>query len=90
MKATTKQAAHYLSLYNRSNYDSVNGFYQKASSAKQRAEHFILMNMDENDGFGYRILNGNCFTFTAAWRRGKNLIVELPTRQIVIESAFEA
>lgn len=90
MKATTKQAAHYLSLYNRSNHDSVNGFYQKASSAKRQAEFLILMNMRDNNGYGYRVLNGNCFTFTAAWRRGNNLVVELPTRQIVIESAFEA
>lgn len=90
MKATTKQAAHYLNLYNRSTHTSVKDFYKKASFEKRKAETLILMQMRDNNGTGYKVLCGSCFTFTAAYRCGSNLVIELPTRQITIENAFEA
>ena len=79
MRLTAKQEQTYYRAYHDSLYCSVNDFYKSCSVHKQLAEKNIRDEMTaynrRNDGdgceytaYGYRILGGNGFTFTAAYR----------------------
>lgn len=49
-------------------YLSVKCFYKSCSVLKTRAEYFILDEMNDNGGYGYCILCGNCMAFSCEWR----------------------
>lgn len=64
IKAETAKGQNYIELFNKSKYHSVEQFYNNPSSAKVSAEMHIRT---KSECKAYRVLRGNCSTFTAGW-----------------------
>lgn len=58
--------------YNESKYTRVNEFYKKPSYYKERAEYLIKQKMQKVNGYGYKVVGGNCMFFTAGWLYDEN------------------
>lgn len=76
IKKSSKAGSLYLYRYEHAEATSVEQFYKQPSSAKVRAEKECLKKMFTENGEGYKILSGNIFKFTAAWRTAEGLRVE--------------
>lgn len=64
---TKEQLKNKYERYTNSDYYSVDDFYKKPSYYKQRAEYLIQEKMKKVNGFDYKVVSGNCMTFTAGW-----------------------
>lgn len=69
---TKKELKNAFHRYNESKYTSVNEFYKKPSYYKEKAEYLILENMKKVNGYGYKVVGGNCSHFTAGWLYDEN------------------
>ena len=58
---------YFISAYNRAPALSVFGAYKHPSEAKIRAEHAVLREMTQHNGWGYKVINHNCHHFTAGY-----------------------
>ena len=68
MKLTKERQKGYVARYLESNCQSVSQFYKTGGSAeKLRDEQRIIEYMKNVGGYGYKIIGGNCFHFTAGW-----------------------
>ena len=76
IKKSSKAGSLYLYRYEHAEATSVEQFYKRPSSAKVRVEKECLKKMFAENGEGYKILSGNIFKFTAAWRTAEGLRVE--------------
>lgn len=87
LNKTTQKAEKWISEYNKSNCYSVECFYGRCSSDKVRAEKECIERMNSIDGYGYRILNGNCFYFTCGYKskNGDKLYIETASNTFEIE-----
>lgn len=63
----TKKEQALLSAYENARYTSVSELYARPSFYKTRAEALILKEMLEYGGSDYRVIGGNCFTFSCAY-----------------------
>lgn len=64
---TKQQLKQAYNRYEASDYCTVDDFYKKPSYYKQRAEYLIQEKMKKVNGFGYKVVGGNCMFFTAGW-----------------------
>ena len=85
----TKQAAHYIDAYNRSEIYSLNQAYGKPSTAKTRADYECRMMMQSEGGHGYKIIGYNCNFFTVAWIAGDALRIETAKNSFIIPNVAE-
>ena len=74
---TQAQKSQYVRRYALSQWYSVRKFYKAPSPAKQLAEEYILIRMNKANGYGYKILGGNTFGFSAGYIVGDNMGVYL-------------
>ena len=84
IKKSSKVGSSYLYKYEHAEATSVEQFYNRPSSAKVYAEKECLKKMFTENGEGYKILSGNTFAFTAAWRTAEGLRVETYTNSFLI------
>ena len=84
IKESSKDGSRYLYMYECAKATSVKQFYKRPSSAKVAAEEWYLCRMRQEHGEGYRILGGNAFSFTAAWRTAEGLRVETRTNSYLV------
>lgn len=70
MKKTklNKLEKHYLSLYEKSEMMSLRDLYKSCSDDKASAEWRIKYFMQDVKGYSYRVLGGNTFYFTCAYK----------------------
>ena len=73
MKKTklNKLEKHYLSLYEKSEMLSLRDLYKSCSDDKASAEWRIKYFMNDVKGYSYRVLGGNTFYFTCAYKYRK-------------------
>ena len=76
IKKTSKIGVWYLHRYENAKATSVAQLYKRPSSAKLEAEKKCLLLMTQEHGGGYRVLGGNIFCFTVAWKTADGLRVE--------------
>lgn len=76
IKKSSKAGSRYLRMYECAEATSIKQFYKRPSSAKVAAEKECLYRMWQEHGEGYKILSGNIYSFTAAWRIAEGLRVE--------------
>ena len=82
IKAGSVKGQVYMNLYNRSHYYSVTDFYKNPSSDKRSAEKGII---SQPECTGYKVLRGNCYSFTAGWLdKQNNLHIETASSSYVI------
>ena len=84
IKKSSKAGSLYLYRYEHAEVTSVEQFYKRPSSAKVRAEKECLKKMFTENGEGYKILSGNTFKCTAAWRTAEGLRVETGAKSFLI------
>lgn len=84
IKKSSKAGSLYLYRYEHAEATSVEQFYKRPSSRKVRAEKECLKKMFTENGKGYKILSGNTFKFTAAWRTAEGLRVETGAKSFLI------
>ena len=84
IKKSSKAGSSYLYRYEHAEATSVEQFYKRPSSAKVCAEKECLKKMFTENGEGYKILSGNTFTFTAAWRTADGLRIETCANSFLI------
>ena len=85
LNKNTKKAQHFVNEYARAEYSTVNAFYKKPSYNKVCAEQKIFERMKNNGGYDYRVLSGNCSTFTAGYKTKSALIIETAYNTYIIE-----
>ena len=85
----TKQAERYISAYNHSNIYSLNQAYGRPSTEKTRADYNCRMMMQEEGGYGYKIISHTHNFFTVAWIAGNALRIETAYNSFVIPEAVE-
>ena len=85
----TKQAERYISAYNHSNIYSLNQAYGRPSTEKTRADYNCRMMMQEESGYGYKIISHTHNFFTVAWIAGNALRIETAYNSFVIPEAVE-
>lgn len=76
IKKSSKAGSWYLYMYEHAKATSIKQFYKQPSSAKVVAEEKCLCRMRQEHGEDYKILSGNLYSFTAAWRTTEGLRVE--------------
>lgn len=84
IKKSSKAGSSYLYKYEHAEATSVKQFYKQPSNVKVYAEKECLKKMFTENGEGYKILSGNTFTFTAAWRTADGLRVETRVNSFLI------
>lgn len=84
VKATSKKGQHFLSAYQTATSHSVKEYYKKASSAKISAENSILRSIGEAFRHTYRVICGNTFSFTAAYKTDEGLVIETPANAYLV------
>ena len=84
VKATTKQGQRFIAAYANATSHSVKDFYKTASYAKISAENSILRSIGEAFKNTYKVLSGNSFFFTAAYKSADGLVVETPGNSYII------
>ena len=85
----TKQAERYISAYNHSNIYSLNQAYGRPSTEKTRADYNCRMMMQEEGGYGYKIISHTHNFFTAAWIAGNALRIETAYNSFIIPNVAE-
>lgn len=68
----TKRQQQLVNNYNNSNMYRLNDLYTNCSFYKTRAEHMILNEMLDNNGYEYKICGGNSCTFSCAYKMIKD------------------
>lgn len=76
LNATTKRGAGYLAAYRRSSASSLWDVYGRFSCAKAAAENDCRRWMENESGWGFKIISYNSCFFTAAWMTSAGLRVE--------------
>ena len=90
-KLSSQRENYYKRLYATACCSSVVLYYKRCSEEKMRVEIGIVHEMIENGGYMYKILNGNPYFFTCAYKMpdkesGKELlIVHTPRHRYKIE-----
>lgn len=84
IKKSSKAGSLYLYRYEHAEATSVEQFYKQPSNVKLYLEKECLKKMFAENGEGYKILGGNSFVFTAAWRTAEGLRVETYTNSFLI------
>lgn len=72
MKKLTQKQLQMISNYKYARYDTIGQLYKNASCYKWRAENNILNEMQNNNGYDYRVCGGNSCTFSCAYRYKDN------------------
>ena len=72
LNKTTKKAQDFIKRYNESDMYQLFDLYKSYSRDKWRADYFIKENMKNLDAWGYKIIGGNCSTFTAGFMYKKD------------------
>ena len=85
----TKKAQAYISAYNHSNIYSLNQAYGRPNTEKTRADYNCRMMMQEEGGYGYKIISHTHNFFTVAWIAGNALRIETAYNSFVIPEAVE-
>lgn len=76
IKATTKQAQGFIESYNRATATTLSDVYGSYSTAKARAFRYCMERVEEENGYGPRIISCNCNVFTFAFKVDNGLRVE--------------
>lgn len=85
IRKNSKRGQYYMYMYERTKAQSVEEYYKKPSSSKIQADSECRRQCQAENGERYRILSGNCFSFTAAWRTSKGLRVETASNSFIIK-----
>ena len=85
----TKQAERYINAYNRSSIFTLREAYANPSTDKTRADYNCRMMMENEGGYGYKIISYNTFQFSVAWISGNSLRIETACNSFVIPNAAE-
>lgn len=64
----TKKQQGMLNAYNHATMKSIHELYKKPSWRKENAEYQIQKYMKECNGYDYRVIGGNCSTFSCAFK----------------------
>ena len=67
INANTIKGIVFLQSYERSRFTSINQCYKSPSTAKIDAEFNCYNKMNQQCGFGFRIMSYNTFSFTCGW-----------------------
>ena len=81
----SKMGQLYIYLYERAKAQNVREFYKKLSDRKIQACNECQQQCQAEQGLRYRIISGNCFCFTAAWRTSEGLRVETVGNSFIIK-----
>lgn len=76
LNPNTKRAENFVNAYNRSTDTTLRHCYGRYSWEKEHAEYDCRRKMDNENGFGFRILSYNTFQFTCGWVTSEGLRVE--------------
>lgn len=79
LNKTTQKASNWVRQYNNSTCYSVSNFYGRCSYEKISIENHIKNKIIENNCHGYKVLAGNCFYFTCAYKNSDNSILYVET-----------
>lgn len=84
---STKQAKHFINLYNNTPYRYLRNVYKNYSYAKYCAELLIISQMNKLNGYGYTILTYSDFKFTCAfiYEQNENKILRVYTKENTYE-----
>lgn len=85
IRENSKRGQRYNYLYQRAEAQSVKEYYKKPSSCKIQADNECQRQCQAENGERYRIISGNSFSFTAAWRTSKDLRVETASNSFIIK-----
>ena len=81
----SRMGQRYIYLYERAKAQNVREFYKKPSDRKIQACDECQQQCQAENGERYRIIGGNCFNFTAAWRTSEGLRVETVCNSFIIK-----
>ena len=81
----SKMGQRYIYLYERAEAQNVREFYKKPSDRKIQACNECRQQCQAEQGLGYRIISGNNYYFTAAWRTSEGLRVETANNSFIIK-----
>ena len=81
----SKMGQRYIYLYERAKAQNVREFYKKPSDRKIQACDECWRQCRAEQGLCYRIISGNCYYFTAAWRTSEGLRVETVGNSFIIK-----
>ena len=81
----SKRGRHYLYAYEHSTMYSLFDAYKKPSSRKIQADKDCRSLYGKEQGYIYKIIAANTFTFTAAWRIPQGLRVETAYNSYIIK-----
>lgn len=68
MKKLTQKEIGMINNYKRAYMSSISELYKNASSAKWRAENYIIGEMVGKNGYDYRVIGGNSMTFSCGYQ----------------------
>lgn len=85
IRKNSRMGQYYAYLYERAKAQNVREFYKKPSDHKIRACNACQWQCQTEQGLRYRVISGNCFCFTAAWRTSEGLRVETAINSFIIK-----
>lgn len=80
----TKKAQGFIDSYNRATGTTLSDIYGSYSSAKAQAERECRERMAQVNGYGFRMMSGNSFSFTCGYRTDDTLYVETSSNTYAI------
>ena len=76
---------YYTYLYEKAKAQNVREFYKRPSDCKIQACNACQWQCQAEQGLHYRIISGNSYYFTAAWRTSEGLRVETAGNSFIIK-----
>ena len=80
LNPSTSIAEKYTEIYKKSNLKTIFDMYKNPSSAKQSAYNYNVNLCNNMDGKNFKILRGNCNTFSCGWLSEDSLLLFMSTR----------
>ena len=82
----SKRGEYYVYLYERSTMRTLFDAYKKPSDRKIQADRYCRNLCDEEQGYAYKIISANSFSFIAAWLTpAGDLRIKTPSNSYVIK-----
>lgn len=82
----SKRGEYYVYLYERSAMHTLFDAYKEPSDRKIQADRYCRNLCDEEQGYAYKIISANSFSFTAAWLTpAGDLRIKTPSNSYVIK-----
>ena len=82
----SKKGERYVRLYERSTMYSLSDAYKKPSDRKMQADRYCQGLCRKEQGYAYKIISANTFSFTAAWLTPTgDLRIKTPSNSYIVK-----